>query len=294
MTLRHFSIFSEVCKQGSITKAADALNLAQPAVSSAIREMESFYGVRLFERMNRRLYITEAGEQLLHYSDSILAQYDEAKNVLREINTMTQIRIGANVSFGTVGLPELIRGFTKQHPQIPVYTQVNNSHQIEKALLNNNLDYGIIDYPEKSEYFFCDLLCRDHIVAACAHDFPISDTISAEEVSSVPLLVREEGSGSRSLVEAMKKEAGGYLNIVLESISGQSLTSACLAGMGLLILPESLLQEKLADGSLRKVHIKNVNFVREYYLVHHKSKFQTKSMKYFREYIEKEISHAAD
>lgn len=294
MTLRHFSIFSEVCRQGSVTKAAGALNLAQPAVSSAIREMESFYGVRLFERMNRRLYITEAGEQLLQYSDSILAQYDEAKNVLREINTMTRIRIGANVSFGTSGLPELIRGFMKQYPQIPVYTQVNNSHQIEEALLQNNLDYGIIDYPEKSEYFFCDLLCQDVILAVCAHNFPIVDEISVREITSVPLLVREEGSGSRNLVESMKKEAGGNLNIVMESTSRQSLISACLAGMGLLILPESLLQEKLADKSLRKVHIRNADFVREYYLVRHKSKFQTKSMKCFREYVEKEISHAAD
>ena len=79
MTLRHFHIFSTVCKKESITKAAEELNMAQPAVSFAIRELESYYGTKLFERMNRRLYITDAGKQLLVYADSVLAQCKEAK-----------------------------------------------------------------------------------------------------------------------------------------------------------------------------------------------------------------------
>ena len=76
MTLRHLRIFMEVCRFGSITQAAEELNMAQPAVSYAIRELESYYETRLFERMNRRLYITEYGEQLMNYADSILGQFD--------------------------------------------------------------------------------------------------------------------------------------------------------------------------------------------------------------------------
>lgn len=90
MTLRHFHIFSTVCKKESITKAAEELNMAQPAVSFAIRELESYYGTKLFERMNRRLYITDAGKQLLVYADSVLAQCNEAKDVLSDINAMTK------------------------------------------------------------------------------------------------------------------------------------------------------------------------------------------------------------
>ena len=133
MTLRHFHIFSTVCKKESITKAAEELNMAQPAVSFAIRELESYYGTKLFERMNRRLYITDAGKQLLVYADSVLAQCNEAKDVLSDINAMTQIRLGANVSVGNSWLQNCIDGFEKIHPEIPIYTSVQNSSQLENS-----------------------------------------------------------------------------------------------------------------------------------------------------------------
>ena len=84
MTLRHLEIFSAVCAQESFTRAAEQLNMAQPAVSLAIRELEVFYNVRLFERMNRRVYLTEAGRTLRQYADTVLSQFQESVEVLRE------------------------------------------------------------------------------------------------------------------------------------------------------------------------------------------------------------------
>lgn len=84
MTLRHLTIFRAVCQTESITLAAEHLNMTQPAVSLAVRELEDFYGVQLFERMNRRIYITEAGRTLLQYADTILSQYAESVQVLQE------------------------------------------------------------------------------------------------------------------------------------------------------------------------------------------------------------------
>ena len=83
MTLRHLEIFSAVCAQESFTRAAEQLNMAQPAVSLAIRELEVFYNVRLFERMNRRVYLTEAGRTLRQYADTVLSQFQESVEVLR-------------------------------------------------------------------------------------------------------------------------------------------------------------------------------------------------------------------
>ena len=100
MTLKHLRIFVEVCRMDSITKAAENLNMAQPAVSNAIRELESFYQVKLFERMNRKIYITSAGKYLCESADAILSQFDESKDVLLDIASSTKIRIGSNVSFG--------------------------------------------------------------------------------------------------------------------------------------------------------------------------------------------------
>ena len=97
MTLKHLRIFAEVCRMESITEAAKNLNMAQPAVSNAIRELEAFYQVKLFERMNRRLYITNAGEYLRGYADSILTQFEESRDILQDIAASTRIRIGSNV-----------------------------------------------------------------------------------------------------------------------------------------------------------------------------------------------------
>ena len=85
MTLRHLEIFSAVCAQESFTRAAEQLNMAQPAVSLAIRELEVFYNVRLFERMNRRVYLTEAGRTLRQYADTVLSQFQESVEILRAL-----------------------------------------------------------------------------------------------------------------------------------------------------------------------------------------------------------------
>lgn len=286
MTLRHLKIFEEVCRNGSITMAADQLNMAQPAVSYAIRELESYYEIKLFERMNRRLYITDAGRQLLIYADSILTQVNEVKNVLKDVDSMTEIRLGTNVSFSISGLVELLSGFFERYPKISIYTQVQNSTQIEDLLMRNELDFGIIDYPVNSENFVCRMLVKDTMAAACAVDLEVESQLAVENLDSFPFLMREKGSGSRKMIDRLFEGSRSRPRIVMESVNAQSLIDACLKGMGILILPESVLKPYIEEGRLREIKIMGTNFVREYYLVYHKSKFLTKSMKYFREYTE--------
>ena len=120
MTLRHLTIFRAVCQTESITLAAEHLNMTQPAVSLAVRELEDFYGVQLFERMNRRIYITEAGRTLLQYADTILSQYAESVQVLQEARHRGSCRFGVHVTFGETVLPSLLRRLAEQLPDITV------------------------------------------------------------------------------------------------------------------------------------------------------------------------------
>ena len=115
MTIRHLEIFLEVCQKDSITRAAESLNMAQPAVSRAIREMENYYGLRLFERMNRKLYITEAGEELRSYAASITRQFEEARIAIRDRGQMTEVRVGVNASYGR----SVLRIFPVKIPRFP-------------------------------------------------------------------------------------------------------------------------------------------------------------------------------
>ena len=135
MTLRHLTIFRAVCQTESITLAAEHLNMTQPAVSLAVRELEDFYGVQLFERMNRRIYITEAGRTLLQYADTILSQYAESVQVLQEARHRGSCRFGVHVTFGETVLPSLLRRLAEQLPYITVRAFVTNTRENEEMLL---------------------------------------------------------------------------------------------------------------------------------------------------------------
>ena len=288
MTLRHFRIFSEVCRLESITLAAESMNMAQPAVSYVIKEMENYYETKLFERMNRRLYITEAGEQLLLYADSILAQFDEARDVLRDKNAVTKVKIGTNVSYGISCLPILTAGFLKKYPEIPLYTLVENSRQIEEKLLHNELDFGIMDYPIRSEYFISSLIKKETMSVVCAENYSLPQSIQIQQLQEIPLLLREDGSGSRSLIENILNKYKILPNIVMESSSDRSLIEACSQCRGILFLTTAEVTPYMSSHKLREVKIEGVEINRYYYLVYHKSKFLTKSMKFFKTYIEHE------
>ncbi|MDO4471467.1 MAG: LysR family transcriptional regulator, partial [Bacillota bacterium] len=275
----------EVCRQESITLAAESMNMAQPAVSHAVRELESYYGTKLFERMNRRLYITESGEQLLLYADSILSQFDEARDVLRDVHAVTKVRVGTNVSFGISSFPEILSEFSKEYPQIPFYTRIENSRQIEESLMRNELDFGIMDYPLNPRYFICNPVGKDIMTAVCAGSYKIKDQVTLEELCEYPLLLREKGSGSRNLTEEFVEKYKKNLNILMESISVQSLIEACSKGLGILIISKSIAESFMERYQLKEIKIQNTEATREYYFVYHKSKFLTKSMKAFQEYM---------
>lgn len=302
MTLRHLNLFMEVCRQGSITLAAEELNMAQPAVSYAIKELESYYEVRLFERMNRRLYITEAGERLMRYADTILNQFEEAKDVLRDIHTFTRVRLGTNVSYGTRMLPELLSGFRKAYPDIPVFTMVQNSSQIEEQLLRNHLDFGIMDFPAEHNMFYSQSIGQDVLKAAYSpygmtwcgeerirallrkpHDEKVK--ISVRDLEAVPLLVRESGSGSRSMLDQLFVKAGIRPQIAMESISSQCLIESAHCGAGIVFLPGTMLEPYIESGKLSEIKIKEMSEMRQYYLVYHKSKFLTRSMKSLQKFV---------
>lgn len=168
MTLKHLRIFAEVCRMESITEAAKNLNMAQPAVSNAIRELEAFYQVKLFERMNRRLYITNAGEYLRGYADSILTQFEESRDILQDIAASTRIRIGSNVSFGANYLPKIISDFQSIHPEIPLFTMIQNSSHIEDCLLHNELDFAIVDNLSSHAGIRQTLIKEESMVALCS------------------------------------------------------------------------------------------------------------------------------
>ena len=135
MTLRHLRIFVTVCETGSMTAAAQILYIAQPAISLAVSEMEEHYKVRLFDRISRRLYLTDSGRQALEYARHIIALFDEMEQGVGGGQAAKELRIGTSITIGSCLLPGYIRELKERFPSLTVQAAVGNSEAIEQKLL---------------------------------------------------------------------------------------------------------------------------------------------------------------
>ena len=280
MTIRHMQIFEAVCENKSITAAADTLNMTQPAVSIAIRELESYYNVKLFDRIGRRIYLTEAGQTLRRYAESMLEQFDEAAVVLRSGGGFMRCRLGVNVSVGETILPDILDLLEKRIPGIKVEIYIGNTRIIERKLSMNDIDIAIADCIAESsdrhiEDFYTGEVC---IVASPEATARILDSLgekkqlSIADLSRQRLLLREEGSGSRISLEAVFRACGCATNPVTVSTSDLCLLNLARRGFGVTILPRELVESDLINGTLCELHLADTLIKRRYFLAYNRRK----------------------
>jgi DNA-binding transcriptional LysR family regulator len=143
-----------------MTHAAKMLFMTQPSVSQVIAELEKEYGVRLFERLNHRLYLTAAGELLRSYASHILNLSEQAKKELSDLGAGGSIRIGASLTIGAHLLPGLINAFSQEMPEVEIFTQVDNTSVIEKLILEDQLDVGLVEGPIYSPHIREEIIGR--------------------------------------------------------------------------------------------------------------------------------------
>lgn len=276
MTRKHFTIFVEVCRFLNFSQAAEALNTTQPAVSLAVKELESHYGVALFERMNRRVYLTPAGEALLTTAQDVLRGFQEAEETLGQGRPLA-LRVGANVSFGEAGLAQVLGRFRQEHPQVRLRALVANSDKIQGLLAENQLDVGIVDGLGVSERLRAQPLYQEDLVLAAAPGrFPAPATV--EELAALPLLLREPGSGLRSSVDRVFSQQGLAPQPLLESTSTAALAQAAKAGLGVAILPEALAQR---ESGLQVGTVPEVRFFRQFACALHRQKAPSPALEAF-------------
>lgn len=276
MTRKHFTIFAEVCRFLNFSQAAEALNTTQPAVSLAVKELESHYSVALFERMNRRVYLTPAGEALLATAQDVLRGFQEAEETLGQGRPLA-LRVGANVSFGEAGLAQILGRFRQEHPQVRLRALVANSDKIQSLLAENQLDVGIVDGLGVSERLRAQPLYQEDLVLAAAPGrFPAPATV--EELAALPLLLREPGSGLRSSVDRVFSQQGLAPQPLLESTSTAALAQAAKAGLGVAILPEALAQR---ESGLQVGTVPEVRFFRQFACALHRQKAPSPALEAF-------------
>ncbi len=278
MTLRHLRIFKNVCELGSITAAADKLNMSQPAVSITISELESFYDTKLFERMNRKIYITETGKLLRQYADTILVQFDESIDSIRNNDTSMTCRIGVNVTCAETYFSTWVLRIKSEIDGIMLKIHVSNASEIERMIIDNEIDIAIVDSISRQTKFKSRLLYSEKMCVVCSSDLYV-DRMTISDLYTKPLLLREKGSGARNSVDAAFFRHGLIPAPYMESISTLSLIHMVKSGLGYAILPRETVKEELNSHALSEIIIIDESFDRYYYLVYHNNKYLTGIMK---------------
>ncbi|MBW8381702.1 MAG: LysR family transcriptional regulator [Youngiibacter sp.] len=283
MTLRHLRIFVKVCETGSVTLAGEELFIAQPSVSLAISELESYYGTKFFDRISRRLQITESGKYFLQYANHITALFDEMEKGLKNIDSTGTIRIGSSVTIGNYLLPGYIKAFREIYPDIRIEAAVDNSDRIEEHVLKNRLDFALVEGAVHSEYITGKKFMDDDLVVICGNAHRLSDKneVTPLELAGEDLVLRERGSAGRETLEGIFSALGFEVKPSFESISTQAIVRAVEAGIGVSFLPYLLVKEDIDAGKVKMLRLKGASFERFFRIIHHKNKFITPGMKAF-------------
>lgn len=283
MTLRHMQIFTAVCDCGSATAAAEKLGIAQPAVSLAVKELEDHYGVRLFDRISHKLLITAEGKELLRFARRILSLFDAAECDVKNWDSFGLLRVGSSITIGTCLMPEYVKRFRSAYPKMTVRVTVDNSAVIEKKILENQLDFALIEGIVHSDQIVSRRFMEDELVVICGADSAFSGRteLSLEELPDLPFLLREKGSGTRELFDSTMTIHNLSIEPVWESISTQAIIKAVAAGHGLSVLPHRLVKPDLENHRVRQLALKGIRFRRAFSMIYHKNKFLAKSAKEF-------------
>ena len=274
MTIRQIRIFLEVVRCNSMSSAAKNLYLTQPTVSQAIAEIEDLYQIKLFDRLSKKLHITPAGELLLDYANRIMPLYDKVDRMLRE-NNIRQISFGATLTVGTCIVSPLILQYKKDYPDIKINVVIENTHEIEAHLLDGELDLALVEGVISNPDIIYRPVMEDTLVLITSPQSALAckSSITYEELSRLPIIMREKGSGTRESFERCMEERGCSVNCVWTSHNTEAIKNAVIAGHGVSVISQRLVQKEIETGTLATCTIEGFNNRRVFAITYHKDKF---------------------
>lgn len=282
MTLRNMRIFLAVADFGSMSEAAKQLDIAQPSVSGTIAEIEEQYGIRLFERLGRKLYITQTGKRLEDYARHILSMFDTMELELKNAKETVPLQLGATLTVGTCVMCDLLQRYQDVCSGAVPQVYVDNTKNIERMLLRSELDAAIVEGRIESKELKTRTILYDPLVlVASAKDNPFEGklVVRKKDLCGIPFILREAGSGTRALFE----RAMGELPIQKgwTCTNSEAILNAVENGFGCTVISRRLAEDRLNRGTLVQIPVEDAQFERAFSLVWHKNKFISKQMKQF-------------
>jgi len=283
ITLRQLEVFTEVLKSGSTTQASAVLALSQSAVSAALADLESQLSVKLFDRVGKRLVVNEHGRLLYPRAVALLEQAQEIEQLFQEDNG--SLRIAASSTIGNYLLPGMIARYRRDYPTLPLELSVGNSLDVINDVADFRVDIGLIEGPCHMPELMTEPWMEDELVVFAAPGAAILEhPISLETLAAAPWILREQGSGTREIVDYLLLSHLPKFDLALELGNSEAIKNAVRHGMGISCLSRRAIAEQLQMGTLVELPLPLPQLKRTLYRISHRQKHISKALERFLSY----------
>ncbi len=289
MNRNHLALFHAVAEAGSVTLAAERLRVSQPAVSKQILELEGALGVRLLERLHRGVRLTAAGRLLADYARRQHAVESEAARAIEEFRGLKrgQLAVGASTTIAAYLLPAVFGQFHRRYPEIELRVEIANTRDIQRHLTDGVIEVGLTEGVIETEDLDSRVFYQDELVTIAPPRHPLlrKRSVTAREICREPFIVREEGSGTRAVVERALAAKGLSVKPVLLLAGTEAIKHAVAAGLGVAIVSRLAIGLELKFGSLAVIPVKDLEIHRPLHLQTLHSKDLSPAAKQFLELL---------
>lgn len=279
MDIRRLEVFCRVLELRSFTRAAEAVLLTQPTVSENIRLLEEAVGEKLLDRLGREVLPTPAGRILYGYARRIIQLRDEAMQAMQQYRGELSgtLALGASTIPGAYILPPLIESFRLHHPAIQLQLRIADTTAVVEELLHDRLELGLIGARLKEQRFDCDEMFADELVLTLypGHPWVGRDSVRPQELENEPVILREQGSGTRLVMSQALREQGidlARLPVVAEMGSSEAVRQGIKSRLGISILSSLAVAEDLQRGDLFTVPLQGMRIRRPFFLLRRKGR----------------------
>jgi DNA-binding transcriptional LysR family regulator len=282
MTLDQLRVFVAVAERQHVTRAAEALHLAQSAASASIAALEARHDTKLFHRVGRHIELTQAGAVFLVEARAVLARAEAAELVLSELGGLKRgtLAVQASQTIVSYWLPRHLVAFRRAYPGIEIRLTIANTAAVATAIHEGTAELGFVEGEVNDPLLTAQPVARDQlvIVVGPAHPWAEGTPVAPAQLVDSEWVLREPGSGTRSMFEAALVGLGvspAKLRVVLEMASNEAVRSAVEAGMGATAISASVAAPSLEAGLLSQVEMKLP--VRNFYVLRHIERYRSRA-----------------
>jgi DNA-binding transcriptional LysR family regulator len=282
MDIWQLKIFQNVIELEGFSKAAEAVHLTQPTVSSHIRDLENHFGCKLVDRMGKKALPTGAGKLLYSYAQQITRLTREAEEAMaRFLGVVSgRLTVGGSTIPGGYILPRLIGDFKKKFPGVNISIEVGDTQQIMEAIMESHLDFGVVGARLNQPGILQEPLFADEmrLVIPPHHKWSSKSSVTLKTLLKEPFIIREKGSGTRKSLEnslATHDLGLGDFSIAAELGSTTAVIQGIKSGIGVSVLSAIAVADEIRTGILKSLSISGLNLKRHFYLTYHKNHTQS-------------------